>query len=188
MSSRRAILVIPNPLNLATHSPVYALNRVFISSRQLSQRPEGSPSNWTDDIRAGPGGTPTTTAAGKITPDQHVRVINRHDNNPDYREEEDGMERAKERTRDAAHVLSDLAKEGTAKAIESGLELGEIAKKTMDVAWDAAKDTANNLKDAITGDDERRDHRHRNRVNRNGNESGQGDDARFKKPAAGGYH
>lgn len=55
----------------------------------------------------------------------------------------------------------------------------------MDVAWDAAKDTANNIKDAITGDDQhqgRRDYGNRSTAYESSAE------ARFKNPAAGDYH
>lgn len=95
------------------------------------------------------------------------------------------MERAEERTKDAADTLLELAKKGTAKAIESGLELGEIAKRTMDVAQDAAKDTANNIKDAITGDDQ---HQGRRDYGNGSTAYESSAEARFKNPAAGDYH
>lgn len=102
----------------------------LLNWRQLSQRPEGSPNHWKDDIRArADHGTP------RISLDHHIHIdcIQPTRNNDDMMtmmRGEDGMERAKERTKDAADTLLELAKKGTAKAIESGLELGEIAKRT----------------------------------------------------------
>ncbi|XP_059284695.1 uncharacterized protein LOC132037996 [Lycium ferocissimum] len=43
-------------------------------------------------------------------------------------------------------------KEGAAKAMETGLNIGEKAKKSMDEAWDAAKETTKNVKDAVVDD------------------------------------
>lgn len=72
------------------------------------------------------------------------------------------MDREKERTRtrrdmadatrDAASSVGDMAKVATVEAMETGLDMGEKAKQTLDVAWDAAVEIAKNVKDAVAGE------------------------------------
>ncbi|XP_019198910.1 PREDICTED: uncharacterized protein LOC109192670 [Ipomoea nil] len=50
--------------------------------------------------------------------------------------------------------VADSMREGAARAMETGMELGEKAKQTMDDAWDAAKETTKNVKDSMREDDE----------------------------------
>lgn len=67
------------------------------------------------------------------------------------RRDQDGMKRAKEQRReDTVSSVADLAKEGAAKAMENGIEMGEKAKQTVDAAWDGFKETTNNVKDTIS--------------------------------------
>ncbi|KAG5597611.1 hypothetical protein H5410_038843 [Solanum commersonii] len=48
--------------------------------------------------------------------------------------------------------VGERLKEGAAKAVETGLNVGEKAKESMDEAWDAAKETTKNVKDALVHD------------------------------------
>ncbi|XP_049413144.1 uncharacterized protein LOC125876073 [Solanum stenotomum] len=48
--------------------------------------------------------------------------------------------------------VGERLKEGAAKAVETGLNVGEKAKESMDEAWDAAKETTKNVKDALVDD------------------------------------
>lgn len=58
------------------------------------------------------------------------------------------------RERDTADSVADMAKEGAVKAMETGIELGEKAKQTMDIAWDGFKETTKNVKNAVVGNDD----------------------------------
>ncbi|CAN4102908.1 unnamed protein product [Withania somnifera] len=53
---------------------------------------------------------------------------------------------------DRTSSVGESLKEGAAKAMETGLDLGEKAKQSMDEAWDAAKETTKNVKDAVRDD------------------------------------
>ncbi|KAK4714728.1 hypothetical protein R3W88_020635 [Solanum pinnatisectum] len=48
--------------------------------------------------------------------------------------------------------VGESLKEGAAKAVETGLNVEEKAKESMDEAWDAAKETTKNVKDALVDD------------------------------------
>ncbi|XP_015081570.1 uncharacterized protein LOC107025298 [Solanum pennellii] len=58
------------------------------------------------------------------------------------------VDRREERARSIGESLTD----GAAKAVETGLDVGEKAKESIDEAWDAAKETTNNIKDAMVND------------------------------------
>lgn len=58
------------------------------------------------------------------------------------------VDRREERARSVGESLTD----GAAKAVETGLDVGEKAKESIDEAWDAAKETTNNIKDAMVDD------------------------------------
>ena len=53
-----------------------------------------------------------------------------------------------------ASFVAETAKQGAVNAIETGLEIGEMAKKTLDNVWDVTKDTSHKIKEAVAGDRE----------------------------------
>ncbi|MCD7468076.1 hypothetical protein HAX54_005874 [Datura stramonium] len=55
-------------------------------------------------------------------------------------------------TKEGRSSVGESLKEGAAKAMETGLNVGEKAKESMDEAWDAAKETTKNVKDAVVDD------------------------------------
>nr|GLL16490.1 uncharacterized protein LOC109192670 [Ipomoea trifida] len=65
---------------------------------------------------------------------------------------ETGMDDARREERRSS--VADSMREGAATAMETGIEFGEKAKQTMDDAWDAAKETTKNVKDAMREDDD----------------------------------
>ncbi|KAJ9562841.1 hypothetical protein OSB04_008001 [Centaurea solstitialis] len=50
--------------------------------------------------------------------------------------------------------LAETAKQGVVKAVETGLDIGEMAKKTLDNVYDVTKDTSHKIKEAVAGDRE----------------------------------
>lgn len=48
--------------------------------------------------------------------------------------------------------VSEKAKEGTKKAAETVVEVGDKTKEAADEAWGAAKETTHKIKDAVAGD------------------------------------
>lgn len=54
---------------------------------------------------------------------------------------------------DTGSYAADAAKQGVAKAMETGLNIDEMAKQTLDNMWDATKDTTHKVKDAVTRND-----------------------------------
>ncbi|KAI3753738.1 hypothetical protein L2E82_25799 [Cichorium intybus] len=112
---------------------VYPFN--FFSS--LPAHPNHKDSNLVDDIR--PTGSGLETGA-----DDRVNVV-KSSTTPSPSRESDG---------DATSFVAETAKQGVGKALETGLEIGEMAKKTLDNVWDLTKDTTNMVKEAVTGDPE----------------------------------
>ncbi|OIT00376.1 PREDICTED: uncharacterized protein LOC109230440 [Nicotiana attenuata] len=64
--------------------------------------------------------------------------------------------RSTDETADGTHhrtsSVAESLKEGAVKAMETGLNVGEKAKQNMDEAFDAAKETTKNVKDAVVDD------------------------------------
>ncbi|EOA32155.1 hypothetical protein CARUB_v10015407mg [Capsella rubella] len=55
-----------------------------------------------------------------------------------------------------ASYVSDKAKEGVKKATDAAINAGDNMKDTMEGAWKAAKETGQNISDAVAGDDDGR--------------------------------
>ncbi|XP_010497829.1 PREDICTED: uncharacterized protein LOC104775512, partial [Camelina sativa] len=53
-----------------------------------------------------------------------------------------------------ASYVSDKAKEGVKKATDAAINAGDNMKDTMEGAWKAAKETGQNISDAVAGDDD----------------------------------
>ncbi|XVE80113.1 hypothetical protein DITRI_Ditri14bG0113100 [Diplodiscus trichospermus] len=49
--------------------------------------------------------------------------------------------------------VEDAAKDGMKKAVDTAANVGDTAKKTLDGAWRAAKDTAQGIKERVSGSD-----------------------------------
>lgn len=62
----------------------------------------------------------------------------------------------------AARDTAEMAKAGVVGAMEVGLKLGEMAKQTVDVMWDATRRTAETVRDSVADDSRNRgfDDRH----------------------------
>ncbi|KAK4714864.1 hypothetical protein R3W88_020771 [Solanum pinnatisectum] len=69
--------------------------------------------------------------------------------NNDFKNVDETVDGREER----ANSVGQSLKEGAAKAVETGLNVGEKEKESMDEAWDAAKETTKNVKDALVDDD-----------------------------------
>ncbi|KAI3509836.1 hypothetical protein L1887_25359 [Cichorium endivia] len=110
---------------------VYPFN--YFSS--LPAHPNHKDSNLVDDIR--PTGSGSETGA-----DDRVNVV-RSSTTPSSSRENDGH---------ATSYVAETARQGVGKALETGLEIGEMAKKTLDNVWDLTKDTTNMVKEAVTSD------------------------------------
>nr|GEW77490.1 hypothetical protein [Tanacetum cinerariifolium] len=133
------------------------------SSVSTHQNKKGS--NYVDDIRKSASGLPpvsstsgdnhvnvvrTTTSTPLL--DDHVNVVNTStspstsapSSSYGYRHDDD---------RDTSSFVADTAKPGVRKAMETGLDIGEMAKNTLDSVYNATKDTTHMVKEAVTGDD-----------------------------------
>ncbi|KAL7087634.1 hypothetical protein ACP275_13G079400 [Erythranthe tilingii] len=66
------------------------------------------------------------------------------------RREEKDMEDA---AGDAAASVAEMAKTGVVGAMETGLKMGEMAKRTMDGVWDATRKTTESVRDSVADDD-----------------------------------
>ncbi|CAH1434449.1 unnamed protein product [Lactuca virosa] len=116
---------------------VYPSN--FFSS--LPAHPNHKDSNLVDDIRP----TGSESGSGSETgADDRVNVV-RSTATPSSSTSE---------RRENKSFVAETAKQGVAKALETGLEIGEMAKKTLDNMWDITKDTTNMVKEAVTSDPE----------------------------------
>ncbi|XP_071725898.1 uncharacterized protein [Rutidosis leptorrhynchoides] len=112
-------------------------------------------SNIVNDIRDSASGLPTARSSGvepASAPNDRVNVvktITTPSTSPptfdDRREDDNGG--------DMGSFVADTAKQGVAKAIETGLDIGEMAKQTLDNVWDATKGTGHAVKEAVTGDE-----------------------------------
>ncbi|KAG2309803.1 hypothetical protein Bca52824_029551 [Brassica carinata] len=56
--------------------------------------------------------------------------------------------------RSTASYVSDKAKEGVKKATDAAVNAGDNMKDAMDGAWKAAKETGQNISEAVAGDDD----------------------------------
>ncbi|KAL8032092.1 hypothetical protein ABFX02_13G072000 [Erythranthe guttata] len=54
---------------------------------------------------------------------------------------------------DAAASMAEMAKTGVVGAMETGLKIGEMAKRTMDGVWDATRKTTESVRDSVADDD-----------------------------------
>lgn len=68
----------------------------------------------------------------------------------DIRKGADNYEDGRSDISETADTVGDVA----VKAMETGIELGEKAKETMDIAWDGFKETTKNVKDTVVGNDD----------------------------------
>lgn len=59
--------------------------------------------------------------------------------------------------RSTASYVTDKAKEGVKKATDAAVNAGDNMKDAMDGAWKAAKETGQNISEAVTGDDDNGD-------------------------------
>ncbi|EYU44962.1 hypothetical protein ABFS82_13G072300 [Erythranthe guttata] len=55
---------------------------------------------------------------------------------------------------DAAASVAEMAKMGVVGAMETGLKIGEMAKRTMDGVWDATRKTTESVRDSVADDDD----------------------------------
>ncbi|KAI3809589.1 hypothetical protein L1987_19184 [Smallanthus sonchifolius] len=88
--------------------------------------------NFIDDIRESASRLPPASSSSA---DNRVNVVKT--STASDRRENDGT--------DMADFVADTAKQGVAKAVETGLGIGEMCKKTLDAA-----------KDTVAGDDEKK--------------------------------
>ncbi|GER43072.1 late embryogenesis abundant protein [Striga asiatica] len=58
---------------------------------------------------------------------------------------------------DVARSLAETAKAGFVGAMETGMKLGDIAKRTADDMWDSARKTAQDLRDTVAEEKEKGD-------------------------------
>lgn len=64
-----------------------------------------------------------------------------------------GSDAANENTSTTSYV-ADKAKKGVKKAMDAAVNAGDNMKDAMDGAWKAAKETGQNISDAVAGDDD----------------------------------
>ncbi|KAI3769286.1 hypothetical protein L6452_00387 [Arctium lappa] len=111
----------------------------FISS--VATNPNNKDPNLVDDIRGS-----ASSSTGK---DDRVNAVKSSTTPPSSSTSERG-----ENGGDMASFVAETAKQGAVKAVETGLDIGEMAKKTLDNAWDVTKDVSHKVKEAVAGDRE----------------------------------
>ncbi|GJW05124.1 hypothetical protein Tco_1563980 [Tanacetum coccineum] len=120
-------------------------------------------SNFVNDIRKSASGLPPVSSSGdnrvnavktNTTPlsDDNVNVVNTS-TSPSTSAPSSAYDRLKGRTMTRRVFAADAAKQGVRKAMETGLDIGEMAKNTLDSVYNATKDTTHMVKEAVTGDD-----------------------------------
>ncbi|GKA19028.1 hypothetical protein Tco_0698943 [Tanacetum coccineum] len=119
-------------------------------------------SNFVNDIRKSASGLPPVSSSGDnrvnavkttTTPlsDDNVNVVNTS-TSPSTSAPSSAYDRLKD-DHDSSSFAADAAKQGVRKAMETGLDIGEMAKNTLDSVYNATKDTTHMVKEAVTGDD-----------------------------------
>ncbi|PWA43504.1 hypothetical protein CTI12_AA534320 [Artemisia annua] len=122
-------------------------------------------SNFVDDIRKSASGLPSASTTGgddrvnvvktttSTTPlsDDHVNVVDTS-TSPSTSAPSSAYDRH-ENDRDSSSFVADAAKQGVKKAMETGLDIGEMAKNTLDSVYNATRDTTHMVKEAVSGDD-----------------------------------
>ncbi|KAJ0264125.1 hypothetical protein HA466_0025330 [Hirschfeldia incana] len=68
-----------------------------------------------------------------------------------------GITRDRHDDRSTASYVTDKAKEGVKKATDAAVNAGDNMKDAMDGAWKAAKETGQNISEAVAGDDDNGD-------------------------------
>ncbi|XP_024968757.1 uncharacterized protein LOC112508200 [Cynara cardunculus var. scolymus] len=111
---------------------VYNYPPNFFSSRATN--PNNKDPNLVDDIRGSESGSST----GR---DDRVNAVK-------------SSTTPSSSTSERRENVGETAKQGVVKAVETGLDMGEMAKKTLDNVWDVTKDTSHKIKEAVVGDRE----------------------------------
>ncbi|KAJ0458024.1 hypothetical protein HanIR_Chr15g0780431 [Helianthus annuus] len=112
----------------------------FVSS--VSTQSNYKNRNLIDEIRESASGMPPSRAA------DGVKVVNTSTTpSASDRREEEG---------ETTSYVAEAAKQGVGKAMETGLNIGEMAKQTLDIVWDATKDTTDKVKEVVAGQEDKK--------------------------------
>ncbi|KAK1411914.1 hypothetical protein QVD17_32768 [Tagetes erecta] len=139
------------------------------SSFSLSTKPKHKDPNLVDDIRESASGMPPAASSPPGASQHRVHDVAKtsttivppvaSSSNPSYHH--DNIAKTTRASPsdiregdDSGSYVAETVKQGVVKAMETGLDIGEMAKKTLDNVWDATKDTTHQVKKAVAGDDE----------------------------------
>ncbi|XP_076896939.1 uncharacterized protein LOC143550097 [Bidens hawaiensis] len=165
----RAIRFVTNSINVQSSTVGFRVHPAFF----LSTQPNYKKRNLVDDIRESASGLPPTPPSSdrvnavkttttppssstfdrgdynnpfldtSTTPTSSSATFNRRENNNN--------------DDDSGSFVADTVKQGVVKAVETGLNIGEMAKSTLDNMYDVTKDAGHKVKEAVAGDEKKYD-------------------------------